>query len=276
MRHSSQSWSGRRPRPLPSRHADSGLGRLTLLGAGLVALVLALVLAGLAGVGFLGRSDFFQITAVEIDGLRHATKGEVLGLAGLNVHSNLFTVKPRRLKAAIARHPWIRAVQIRRHWPNRLAIAVTEREPVALVNLAQGLYYLDREVEAFAPASPPADLDLPVVTGLEEASRQDLASLPALADALLVLRQTERDSTGVPKQNLSEIHVEAGGGLRLYLVDRPFPIILAAGRVKEQYDKLARVLYGLYKKNEMPEVAYIRLDQSEERVIVGKTLSGRS
>jgi len=71
--------------------------KLAILGLGFL-----LLAAGVAAVGFivykaLGRADFFQITATDIQGCRRTTKNLILELSGVDVYSNLLALDTKKV-----------------------------------------------------------------------------------------------------------------------------------------------------------------------------------
>ncbi len=83
------------------------------------------------------------------------------------------------VEARIAKHPWVKDVEVERKYPHGLHIRLTEREP-ALLHLADALYVVDRDGVWVEPAG--AEVDLPVVTGISpKPATQATERLRALA-----------------------------------------------------------------------------------------------
>lgn len=61
---------------------------------------------------------------------------EVLQAVRNEVHGNLFTVDIERLRAALEKLPWVRSVNIRREFPNRLTVQLEEHQSLARWNNA--------------------------------------------------------------------------------------------------------------------------------------------
>ncbi|MEW6501696.1 MAG: cell division protein FtsQ/DivIB [Thermodesulfobacteriota bacterium] len=245
--------------------------KLIILGIGL-----CLVLAALAAGSFLmlkamERSEFFQVTAIRIQGNQRVTKNQILELSGVDIHTNLLALDLDEVKSRIEGHEWVESAEVDRNWPNRLQITIRERVPVALISLKEGLFYLDRQGVAFAKVLPPEDLDYPVITGLRRDQWPQEVKGSPLGEALQFLVVASRGGTVLPSQSISEIHLEPAGSLVLFLVDRPFPIFLGKGEVTTKYHRLARVLNRLYKGNEFAATAYIRMDYLPDKVLVGLT-----
>lgn len=257
-------------RPLPKRGWLDGLGRKLLLAAGTLLLAGGL-LAGL-GIGIykgLSHSDFFQVTGIKIEGCRRTTKEMILKLSGVDIHTNLLALDPAAVAARIEKNGWVEHARVARDWPNQLMITIRERTPVALINLAGGLYHVDRHGTVFARVQPPDDLDYPVITGLADAEPESTRQT-AVQEALRFLRCAGRGNPILPKQNISELHVGKKGGLTLFLVERPFPIHLGAGNMVAKYGRLVRVLNWLYRHGTFADTSYIHLDgQDDDRILVG-------
>ncbi|MEW6594664.1 MAG: FtsQ-type POTRA domain-containing protein [Thermodesulfobacteriota bacterium] len=243
--------------------------KLIILGVAFCVVLGALAAGSFLMLKALERSEFFQVTAIRIQGSQRVTKNQILELSGVDIHTNLLALDLDEVKARVESHEWVESADVDRNWPNRLQITIRERVPVALVSFREGLFYLDRQGIAFAKVLPPEDLDYPVITGLSREQWPPQISGSALGEALQFIRLAGRGSTVLPGQSISEIHLEPAGSLILFLVDRPFPIFLGKGEVATKYHRLARVLNRLYKGNEFAVTAYIRMDYLPDKVLVG-------
>jgi cell division septal protein FtsQ len=248
----------------------------------LLIMIMALVLL-LVGLGFSAKHiyqrlcgcDFFQITAVRIDGNRMTSKEQIATLSRVDIHSNLLAINADQIEALLKSHPWIAEADVIRDWPNRLLIQVKEKKPVALLNRKTGPFYLDIQGQIIAAASPSQELDFPVITGLENFpfNTTGASQIPESLDNVIdLLKLANRNNPILPEQNISEIHITKRGELILYLLDRPFPIFLGTdGKISTRYYRLVKVLKDLYKTREFSEVTYIRLDYQKDTILVGKT-----
>ncbi len=252
--------------------------RLLVLLSGVFLLVVVLSIVGYLLCGSLAKSDFFLITETGIKGCRMTTKRQILDLAGIDVHSNLLALDVKEVKKQIEAQEWIKQVVIRRDFPNRLLISVRERIPVALVNLAAGLYYLDHEAVCFAPALPPEDMDFPVVSadGLDIIDCNGVSNdhkAEGLREALRFIGQAGRGNAVLPRQNISEVRLQENGNLILFLMDHPIPIYLGKGEMRTKYDKLVKVLSWLYRKNRFDSITAIKVDYMENKVLATKKIT---
>jgi len=248
--------------------------KFLLMGMALISLALGLGFGAKQIYHRLCQCDFFQITAVKIDGNRMTSKEQIAALSRVDIHSNLLAIDVVQVQSLLESHPWIARAEVIRDWPNRLLIQVQEKNPVALLNRETGLFYLDIQGQIIAAAGPGQDLDFPVITGLENFSlnTSESAQIPGpLQDIIDLLQLANRNNPLLPQQNISEIHVVEQGELVLHLLDRPFPIFLGTdGKISTRYYRLVKVLRDLYKTREFSEVSYIRLDYQKDTILVGK------
>jgi cell division protein FtsQ len=232
-------------------------------------LVAAVGIGGLyMGHKILAQMDFFQVAAIEIQGCKRLSKAEVLELSGVDIHSNLVAIDGGNLQNRLEQDDWIELAEVTRKWPDRLIISIRERQPVAMVNLEGALQYIDKNGVVFASVKGADSLDYPVVSGLSNGEwPAELAA--SLEEALLFVRYVARHKNpNLPPQNISELMISADS-IVLFLMDRPFPIRLGRGEIKKKYARLAKVLHRLYKRKEFNKVAYIQVDYTEDKVLVG-------
>ena len=224
-------------------------------------------------------NDFFQITAVKIDGNKMTSKKQIATLSRVDIHSNLLALNTAQIESLLESHPWIAKADVIRDWPNRLLINVKEKRPVALLSRETGLFYLDHKGQMIAAASSSQELDFPVVTGFQNFPFNATGSsqIPAsLQDILALLKLADRNKSIQFEQSISEIHFSKKGELILYLLDRPFPIYLGTdGKISTRYYRLVKVLKDLYKTREFSKVSYIRMDYQKDTILVGKLESDR-
>lgn len=264
-------YGNRRYQPHRSDYRTSGgmqwLG--PLLGV-VLALIMVVALGFVAYQG-LSRSDFFQITAINIEGCSRVGKERVLEWSGVDIHSNLAALSAKEIKTRLESQGWVEAAEVRREWPNRLVISIRERVPMAVLNRGGRLWYLERNGRVFAEAEPSDDLDFPVISGFSGEPGGSGENQPGFREALQFLQIATHGNRNLPVQNISEINIGGGDELVLFLLSRPFPIRLGRGDMKNKYDRLAAVLGGIYKRREFSGVSYIDVTYRDNQVLVGLT-----
>ncbi|MBI1396472.1 MAG: FtsQ-type POTRA domain-containing protein [Betaproteobacteria bacterium] len=124
---------------------------------------LAAVIALYAIVFTIVRLPYFPVREVRVVGtISHVTPAQIEAVVHRELRGNFFTINLDRSRAAFEKLPWVRKVQVRRLWPDRLEIALDEH--VALARWGdEGL--VDTYGELFTAAS---DDQLPVFEGPKE------------------------------------------------------------------------------------------------------------
>jgi len=225
----------------------------------------------------LKNSDIFLVTSVDVQGNRIVSKQQVLASAELNRGINLLEMDIEQVESGIRSHAWIESVMVKRRWPSSVEIVVREHKPLALFNFEENgrskLYYIDAGGCVFAPLTVVKDLDFPVLTGklLAENLHEMQVRKGSPADqGLQVMKLAAKGNQTLPLQAISEVHVNKDKGVILYLVDHPFPIYMGKEKIRNRFNLLVRVLAQLYRQDKVKEVAEIRMDYAEDRIMVAE------
>jgi cell division protein FtsQ len=101
----------------------------------------AFVLAGYAAVHFAMRLPVFPLREVRIThAIAHVTRAQIEAIVAREVNGNFFTLDLERARSGFEKLPWVRNVNVRRQWPDRLDVSLEEHVPLgrwgtdALVN----------------------------------------------------------------------------------------------------------------------------------------------
>ncbi|MBU0964982.1 MAG: FtsQ-type POTRA domain-containing protein [Proteobacteria bacterium] len=224
------------------------------------AFVIAGGIIGMIAYQGLSRSVFFQVEEVDIKGCVRTTTNEIFSWSGLDVKTNLWAVRIGRIRKKLESQNWIATAEVKRNWPNKLSIVVSERKPIALLSLKSGLYYVDRRAVVFADVLPVDDRDFPVITGVEIDNVPGIKEEERLLEALDFIIFGEKGTVALPKQNISEIHLTPVGDLILFMADHAFPVYLGRGDMKSKYYRLSTVLSWLYRKQKYDFAAAIDMN----------------
>ncbi len=102
----------------------------------------AFLLVAYGTLHYVVRLPVFPLREVRISGaLAHVTVGQVEVIVKRELQDNFFTLDLAQARAAFERLPWVRKVNVRRQWPDRLDVTLEEHVPlarwgsVALVNI---------------------------------------------------------------------------------------------------------------------------------------------
>ena len=74
----------------------------------------------------------FPLRKVDVKGeLHHVNREQVQFIVAREMKGNFFTLDLNRTRAAFEKLPWVRNVNVRRHWPDRLEVAIEEHVVLA-------------------------------------------------------------------------------------------------------------------------------------------------
>jgi cell division septal protein FtsQ len=236
---------------------------------GTIALGLAGVslMAGIIYLGFrvVGSTTFFRLTNIEVSSAKRLTRDEILALVGVQSGQDLARLNLKRMGEQLALNPWVETVRIHRYFPDRLSISVTEREPLAIVNMGF-IYYLDKKGTVFKVLNQGDRLDYPVVTGFSE---EDMNTNPtgtreALKTTCELLRIL-REKGAFILADVSEIHYDKGYGFTLFTNSGALPVKVGSGDFAGKIDRFARVYKDLMAQR--ASLHYIDLDYIDKIVV---------
>jgi cell division protein FtsQ len=153
--------------PLPRKTAN----RLKIAG---VALAVVLVCGGLwEWARYYGTSSWrFRVNssdAVEISGVRNASRAQVMDVAGDYIGRNIFYPSLDESKRKLEQIPWVEHASVIRLLPNRIAFTIEERTPVAFVQIGSRVSLIDSNgVVMGMPANRQTKYSFPVIRGITE------------------------------------------------------------------------------------------------------------
>jgi cell division protein FtsQ len=251
-------------KPLNLKKYLRPLGKI-MLGLAGVSLVCGLVFLGYS---LLSSLTFFRLKNIEVSAAKRLTRREIMTIAGVEPGRDLLRMNLKKMGDQLALNPWVETVRIRRYYPDAISIAVTEREPLAVVNMGY-FYYLDKKGTVFKVLNQGDRLDYPVVTGFsEEDLNNDPAgtkeALKATCDLLTLLRE----KCGFILADVSEIHYDKGYGFTLFTASGALPVKIGAGDFSAKFGRLARIYQNL--KAQQQTIQYIDLDYND-KIIVKKS-----
>jgi cell division protein FtsQ len=214
-----------------------------------------------------------DINDIEIEGAKHLSRRAVLQQARLGPGINLLAMQPAQVERALMAHPWIAKAELSRKWPHRIQIWIQERVPIALAQVGERLYYVDRQGTLFKPLSPGDPHNFPVITGLKPEQFQPVAgALPeVVAQAFQLLDVLKKTSPPLNLGNISEVHVDLVRGFTLYANGLGAGLDLGFKNYSAKLRKFAQLWPVLVHKGLLAKIGRINLNYPH-RVLV--TLKG--
>jgi cell division protein FtsQ len=227
-----------------------------------VAAVMAVMYVGYRAVS---KVTFFKIKNIEVSESKRLSRDEILGIAGIGPGGDLLRVNLKTMGEQLAQNPWVETVRVRRFFPDALSIEITEREPMAVVNMGY-IYYMDKKGKIFKVLNKGDRLDYPVVTGFSE---EDLKtdpdgtrkSLEATSDLLKILQE----KGAFILAEVSEIHYDKGYGFTLFTASDGLTVKVGAGDFSAKIERLSKIYQSLMAQR--PTLHYIDLDYNDKIVV---------
>lgn len=231
---------------------------------------LVLIIAVLAFIsrfvyGHMMVSPLLTLQKVTIEGCHETSERKLLSLTQLDRKPNLLSVDLAELRSKIEATPWIEQAEIKRIFPDKISIKITERNPAAII-LLERLYYIDGQGVIFARVPKGHQIGYPVLTGLR---RDDFKAHPdqsrLLVSKALSLIKLIEGAEVFSKKDISEIHMDKALGINLYSNDGAIEIKLGLDHFEAKWRRLERVWRHLHERPLKP--ASIDCNY-EKRVIV--------
>jgi len=107
--------------------------------------------------------------AVEITGVKNASRAHVMEVAGADIGRNVFFVPLEERKKQLELIPWVQEATVMRLLPNRIAVTIHERTPVAFAQIGSRISLIDANgVVMGLPANRQTKFSFPVIRGITD------------------------------------------------------------------------------------------------------------
>lgn len=185
---------------LPKKTANRLLWGVAAAG---VVCVLGLGAAGLYHYG--EHSWRFRVDSsdnIEIAGMHNVTRAQITEVMGADIGRNIFFIALAQQKAQLEQIPWVESASVMRFVPNRLAVVIQERTPVAFARVGARMFLIDGG-GTLMELTPKHKYSFPVILGMNPG--EPLSTRAPRMKAYTELVQ-ELDSEGAHySQDLSEV-----------------------------------------------------------------------
>lgn len=194
---------------------------------------------------WLSRSPWLAIRVIQLEGeLQRNNLSTLRANAAPRLAGNLISIDLDKTRAAFEAVPWVRQATLRRVWPDRLAVRLSEHHPMALWQGEGGNEQLVNEYgEVFsANLGDVEDEDLPLFIGPEGTSAQMLAlyqrlqpMFAPLQHQVVSLQLSGRGSWLAELDNGATLQL--GRGSEGELVARTDRFVRSVGQVSAKYQR---------------------------------------
>jgi cell division protein FtsQ len=160
----------------------------------------------------------FRIAAVSLSGEKHVSRGEIFVAAGVTDRASLLFLDVDAARARLKAIPWIAEAAVRKLYPDRLQITVTERDAFALWQRGGNVSVISADGTVVGSLPDWRFAHLPLVVGPGAATRA--RDFLALLDAHPEIRQQVRASVLVAERRWN-LKLKNGLDVRLPEADVP-------------------------------------------------------
>lgn len=152
----------------------------------------------------------FPLRKIDVNGyLDHVNREQVKLIVQQEMKGNFFTLDIKKIRGAFEKLPWVRTVNVRRRWPDRLEVVLEEHQALARWG---SIGLVNTRGEVFQAAS---NSDLPEFIGPTPESAKDIAEHYALFKATLApLKQAPVQVVLSPRRSW-QVRLKSGLNLEL-------------------------------------------------------------
>ena len=187
--------------------------RIVLGVIGLALIATSAAMATLRVRRFVNADSQFSLSrdrtdALQIEGQRYAARTKILGVFAGDFDHSVFASPLEERRRRLLAIDWVEDASVSRIWPDRLAVRIRERKPVAFVLLGRSVLLID--AHGFLLEQPPqSQFAFPVLSGVRE---QDTPE--ERRDRVRTFLRVQRD-LGYLAKDISEVDAADIGNIRI-------------------------------------------------------------
>lgn len=233
----------------------------------LLCTALATTVATLLGFQKLKAWQTLKVDKIQMEGLQRVKPdevrlylAEVKGQPMMDVHAN-------ELEKRLVAHPWVKWAKVERSFPSTLKVRLVEHKPKAILS-AKKLYLLDEQGLPFKALEPEDEIDLPIITGIDEVSAQVDRELVQSKIELAFKAQTAFEK--IDNQllgNLNEVQIEPVVGVSLR-TSQGIEAIIGHKLFEGKMQKLKELVEHISEQDRFSSTFLLTDDRVSDRVTV--------
>lgn len=146
--------------------------------------------------------------ALAIDGLRYGSRYKVQRIFAEDAGHSVFSVPLDERRRRLLAIDWVEDASVSRVWPDRLAVRIQERKPVAFVEVQSAVMLIDGQGMLLEPP-PQAQFTFPVLAGVraEDPPARRMEAVRVLLDV--------EEALGPAMKDVSEVNAVDPGNIRI-------------------------------------------------------------
>ena len=216
---------------------------------------------------YFGQASFFDLKAVEVDGLQRLNGEDVRVASGLAAGTNIFAIDLDEVAQRLEATHWIKQAFVVRKPPDRVAIDIVEHRQVAWVDLGQTYGIAPDGV--LLPVGPTAR-NLPVISGLSITADSLRPGVAVPDSALMVILRWWEEAKVADAEfclNVAGIQPMSGAGIRLQMTGDGLEVRLPTNEADRRLRTIRQLMPRVHQNH--PDPAYIDLRYAGQ-MVVGK------
>jgi cell division protein FtsQ len=193
--------------------------------------------------------------SLAITGLRYTSRARVLRIFAEDLDHSIFTVPLEERRRRLLAVDWVEDASVSRVWPDRLAVRIQERKPVAFVLLRSTVMLIDSQgVLLYPPAQ--AQFTFPVLDGIREEQTPEQR-----AECVRTFLAVERD-LGYLTKDISEVNAADPDNIRVVaqVENRAIELMLGDSNYAHRYQNFLAHYAEIGKRSPEMKTFDLRLD----------------
>lgn len=213
------------------RYADSNRRRNPWSSLIALAVLSALVFVIAKFILWAANTPYFSVKEVTVEGLKYLPKESVLTEMDSVKGHNIFKLKLGELEKKLENFPWVKQARFYRSLPSTLALKLSERAPLALLNSKGRLIVIDYDGNLLAPPLSGEVYDLPIISNCSQGGDNYLEAVNFLRAAKTLCPQIYAE--------ISEVHFsEESNCITGFIGEKAVPVKIGGGSYREKIIKL--------------------------------------
>ncbi|MBZ5726934.1 MAG: cell division protein FtsQ/DivIB [Acidobacteriia bacterium] len=193
--------------------------------------------------------------ALVIQGLQYASRSKVRRIFAADFEHSVFAIPLAERRRRLLAIDWVEDALVSRVWPDRLAVIVRERKPVAFVFFRSGVLLIDAHGVLLDPP-PQAQFAFPVLSGVRESETESERQ-----ERVRALLRVEEDM-GYLAKDVSEVNAADPDDIRIVaqMDHRAVELRMGDGNFARRYQNFVNHYPEIRKRSPEVKVFDLRLD----------------
>ncbi|MCL1816135.1 MAG: FtsQ-type POTRA domain-containing protein [Clostridiales bacterium] len=212
-------------------------------------------------------SPFFGVEQIMVSGNKLVSNERLRALSGIGVNQNIFSVDTAWVEQRLTIDPMVAGAKVECALPRTVKIAITERQPVAILATGQAFVQIDENGLVLCRSGAWDNYSLPIISGVKgfhpgviAGSRIDSQDMQVALNVLLNL--PEQAFPAVREINVTDnqkIRLYTEGGIEVRVGDK--------ADMAKKYLLADSIIYNEHLNGNLSRISYIDISSTEKPVI---------